>query len=76
MYPQVDVGWVKTQFDAPFADLMRFDASQTWYRVEQVNGGQAHKRRLVNQVNGSVRLLMDSGIYFIFWDEMRRRAKN
>jgi hypothetical protein len=72
----VDVGRVKTEFDAPFADLMCFDASRTWYRVEQVNGGQARKRRLANQVNGSVSLLMDSGIYFIFWDEMRRRPKN
>jgi hypothetical protein len=71
----VDVGRVKTQFDAPFADLTRFDASQTWYRVEQLNGGQARKRRLANQVKGSVSLLMDSGIYFIFWDETSRRVK-
>jgi hypothetical protein len=35
---------VKTEFDAPFGDLTCFDASQTWYRVEQVNDGQARKR--------------------------------
>jgi hypothetical protein len=68
----VDVGRVKTQFDAPFADLTRFDASQTWYRVEQLNGGQARKRRLANQVNGSVSFLIDSGI----WDETADESKN
>ncbi|KAJ7307060.1 hypothetical protein DFH08DRAFT_824329 [Mycena albidolilacea] len=48
-YSQVDVGRLKTQFYAPFADFTRFDVSQTWYRVEQVNGGQARKRRIANQ---------------------------